>query len=118
MSGPNILTDKRRVRTVVWATPAARDLEEILDYLARDSRRAAGQLLDRVDQAVSRLVSLPHVGRVVPELERHQVLRYREVVLSPWRLIYHAEADRIFILAMLDGRRNVADILLRRLLRP
>lgn len=102
---------------IVWATPAARDLEEILDYMARDSPAAAARFLDHVDQTVCRLTSLPLLGRVVSELERHQVLRYREVVLSRWRLIYRVEPDRIWVLAVIDGRRNVEDILLRRLLR-
>jgi plasmid stabilization system protein ParE len=102
---------------IVWATPALRDQEDILDYLVQDSLAAATRFLDQVDTAVSRLASLPHLGRVVPELERHLVLRYREVVLSPWRLIYRVEPDRVYVLAVIDGRRNVEDILLRRLLR-
>ena len=102
---------------IVWATPAVRDQGDILEYLLRDSPAAAARFLDQVDKAVSRLTPHPRQGRVVPELERHQVLRYREVVLSPWRLIYRVEPDRVYVLAVIDGRRNVADILLRRLLR-
>lgn len=102
---------------IVWASPAARDLEEIVDYLARDSPAAAAGFMDRVDQTVSRLGSLPRLGRVVPELERHQVLRYRELVLGHWRVIYSVEPVRVYVLAVIDGRRNVEDILLSRLLR-
>lgn len=102
---------------IVWATPALRDQEDILDYLLQDSPAGAARFLDQVDEAVRRLASLPRLGRVVPELERHQVLRYREVVLSPWRLIYRVEPDRVYVLAVIDGRRNVEDVLLRRLLR-
>lgn len=102
---------------IVWATPAAHDLTEVVDYLARDSPAAAARFLAPVDQTVSRLGSLPRLGRVVPELERHQVDRYREVVLNPRRLIYRADPDRVYVLAVIDGRRNVEDILLRRLLR-
>ena len=102
---------------IVWAAPALRDQEEILDYLFQDSPAGAVRFLDQVDEAVRRLASLPRLGWVVPELERHQVVRYREVVLSPWRLIYRVEPDRVYVLAVIDGRRNVEDVLLRRLLR-
>ena len=71
--------------------------------MARDSAAAAARFLDHVDRTVCRLMSLPRLGRVVPELERHQVLRYREVVLSRWRLIYRVEPDRIRVLAVIDG---------------
>jgi plasmid stabilization system protein ParE len=69
-----------------------------VDWLRLDSPSAALSFVDRVDEAVKRLASQPRLGRVVPELERHNVGRYRE-------------------LYVIDGRRNVEDILLRRLLR-
>ena len=63
------------------------------------------------------LKSLPGIGRVVPELERHNVCLYRELILSPWRLIYRYDRDHVYVLAVIDGRRNLEDVLLRRLMR-
>ena len=102
---------------VTWASPAAGDVHDIVDRLAMDSRTRAARFLDRVDQAVRRLASSPSLGRVVPELERHGVYRYRELILSPWRLIYRFDRDHLYVLAVIDGRRNVEDVLLRRLMR-
>ena len=102
---------------VTWASPAARDVHDIVDRLALESRAAALGFLDRVDQAVLKLTSVPGLGRIVPELERHNVRLYREIILSPWRVIYRCDRDHVYVLAVIDGRRNVEDILLRRLLR-
>ena len=102
---------------VTWASPAAGDLQDIADRLLMDSRTAALRFLDRVDGAVSKLASVPGLGRVVPELERHNVCLYRELILSPWRLIYRYDRDHVYVLAVIDGRRNVEDVLLRRLMR-
>ena len=102
---------------VTWASPAAGDVHDIVDRLATDSRTRAGRFLDRVDQAVRRLAVSPGLGRVVPELERHGVYRYRELILSPWRLICRFDRDHLYVLAVIDGRRNVEDVLLRRLMR-
>jgi len=38
-------------------------------------------------------------------------------VIRPWRVIYRIEAERVYVVAVIDGRRNVEDILLARLLR-
>jgi plasmid stabilization system protein ParE len=46
-----------------------------------------------------------------------RVPSYRELVEAPWRLIYRAEAERVIVIALLDGRRDLADVLLERLLR-
>ena len=102
---------------VTWASPAAGDVHDIVDHLAMDSRTRAVTFLDRVDQAVRRLAASPGLGRVVPELERHDVYLYRELILSPWRLIYRFDRDHLYVLAVIDGRRNVEDVLLRRLMR-
>jgi plasmid stabilization system protein ParE len=100
-----------------WASAASDDLSSLAACLAQDSPSAAAALVERVDHAVRRLSEQPRSGRVVPELERQGIKRYREVVLSPWRLFYRYEQETVFILALIDGRRDVRDVLLRRLTR-
>lgn len=100
-----------------WAAPAVDDLNDIARYIAADSPTAAAGFVDRVDDAVTQLTAHPQSGRIVPELERHNITRYREIVLTPWRLFYRHEQDTMVILAIIDGRRNIEDILLRRLIR-
>ena len=100
-----------------WAQPAVDDLRDIAQYIAADSQSAAGAFVDRVDKAVRQLGRHPLSGRIVPELQRHNISRYRELILSPWRLFYRYEQDVAIVLAVIDGRRNVEDVLLRRLTR-
>lgn len=102
---------------IVWATVAADDLREIVDHLRIDSLEAARSFVERVDSATKRLGTHPRIGRVVPELQRQNITRYREVILSPWRLFYRIEPDTIYVVSLLDGRRDVEEVLLRRLLR-
>jgi toxin ParE1/3/4 len=66
---------------------------------------------------VSRLKKFAKQGSIISELEQIGVLRYRELILHPWRITYRAEKEIIYIIAVIDGRRNVEDILLRRNIR-
>lgn len=102
---------------ILWAEPAVQDLSDIVAYLVAESPQAASDFVDRVDRATVQLGAHPLIGRVVPELERHNISRYRELVLAPWRLFYRAEEGSVYVLAVIDGRRNVEDVLLRRLVR-
>lgn len=102
---------------VLWTSVAASDLQEIGEFVAADSVSAANGLLDRVDAAVAELRSHPAMGRVVPELSKHNITEYRETVLAPWRLFYRVERELVYIMSLIDGRRNIEDVLLRRLLR-
>ncbi len=67
--------------------------------------------------AASRLDQNPRRGRIVPELWEHGIFEYREIIVSPYRIIYRMQNEEVRIMAVLDGRRNLADILLQRLLR-
>lgn len=42
---------------------------------------------------------------------------WRELIVRPWRIIYRAEGDLVTVLALFDGRRDLEDVLLERLIR-
>ena len=102
---------------VMWTLSAVQDLEALAAYVARDSRRAADGLLKRMEERAASLATSPRRGRVVPELAAFGMKDWRELILRPYRLIYRIFDDRVYVLAVLDGRRDLEDLLLERLLR-
>jgi plasmid stabilization system protein ParE len=107
---------ERRFR-VVWAEAAARDLEELVAFIAEDSTQSAAQVLGKLRAKAASLESVPTRGRVVPELSRFGMGSWRELVVKPYRIVYRVSGDRVTVLALLDGRRDLEDLLLERLLR-
>jgi len=103
--------------SVGFAAVAARDLEGIIEFIAADDPVAAGRVLDRIESRCAGLRQMPARGRVVPELAAFGIHTYRELVVSPWRVVYRLSGTRVHVLAVLDGRRNVEDVLLDRLVR-
>ncbi len=99
---------KRRFR-VLWSDSAASDLEEIVTFIAETSAVDAQRLLERL--------RLPLRGRIVPELARFGIGSWRELVAKPYRLVYRLAGDTISVVALFDGRRDLEDVLLERLLR-
>jgi toxin ParE1/3/4 len=53
----------------------------------------------------------------VPELREIGVTEYREVVRKPYRIVYFTVGRQVYVVAILDGRRDLEDLLARRLLR-
>jgi toxin ParE1/3/4 len=103
--------------SVLWTKTADQDLGNIIDYLARDGMDRALEILHSIRVTASGLSTMPDRGRIVPELKAHGIATYRELVISPWRLIYRTEWKNVIILTVIDGRRNLEDILLDRLQR-
>ncbi len=107
---------ERRFR-VLWAEAAVGDLEDLVSFVAMDSEGDADRLLRRLEARAATLESSPGRGRVVPELARFGMRRWRELVVRPYRLVYRIEGDTVIVLAVFDGRRDPEDLLLERLLR-
>jgi plasmid stabilization system protein ParE len=73
--------------------------------------------LDKLEERMHTLRQMPERGRVVPELATFGIHTHRELVVAPWRIIYRIGGRTVHVLAVLDGRRNVEDLLLDRLLK-
>jgi toxin ParE1/3/4 len=101
---------------VLWAAVAEKDLLGMLLYIADESPRNALKIMNKIRNRTAKLKQSPMQGRVVPELLSQGISQYREVVVSPWRVIYRVEGSQVFVVSVIDSRRNVEDILLGRLL--
>lgn len=96
---------------------ASGDLYAIYRYVAiNDSPVKAGHLLDSIQKAMISLKTMPARGSYPPELQRWGIFDFREVFFKPYRIIYEIKGKTVFIHAVLDGRRNLEDLLQQRLL--
>ena len=100
---------------VIWADIAEDDLKNIIEYIANESIVNARRVFDKIKDRASNLFILLEQGRVVPELKDQGILQYRELIHSPWRIIYRISENKVYVLSVLDSRRNIEDILLKRL---
>jgi plasmid stabilization system protein ParE len=107
----------RRKFKVVWAGPARLDLVEIAEFIAVDNPATAREVVRRIREKTLTLHFEPERGRVVPELATQGITRLRELIVSPWRVLYQIDAKTVFVVLLVDSRRNLEDVLFRRLLR-
>ena len=100
---------------VLWAEVAEKDLVNIIDYIARKRSETALKILHGLKDKVAKLHFSSEQGRIVPELYDQGITKYRELVVPPWRVIFKRQESTVYIMAVIDSRRNIEDILLKRL---
>lgn len=103
---------------VFLVSDAEEDILDIFNYVSNnDSEANAFKLLSEFEKVCSSLSKLPERGHIPPELERIGVFDFREVHYKPYRIIYRIIEKNVYIHCILDGRRNLGELLEHRLLR-
>jgi len=97
---------------------AKKDLEDIFLYVAiNDNLESANKLINKVEKTIIKLERLPHRGHIPEELKSTGIKRYLEIHSKPYRIIYEIDNKIIYIHCVIDGRRNIKEILSERLFR-
>ena len=90
-----------------WAGPALQDIRNLKEYISKDSEVYAQRFVEKIFDAVEKLRHAPRIGRRVPEAEDESI---RELLFRSYRLIYRLEPERVVMLAVIHGARDLANI--------
>jgi toxin ParE1/3/4 len=94
------------------------DLKEIFLYIAtNDSVQSANKLLDALEETCYKLEKYPDRGHIPPELRTTGIKSYLEIHYKHYRIIYEIENNLVYVHSVIDGRRNIQEILSNRFLR-
>jgi plasmid stabilization system protein ParE len=90
---------------VQFLQEALDDLEEIVLYIAQDSRAAALRMHDTIIEKANDLSTFPKRGRLVPDLKMSKA-GYRMLGIKPYIAFYRIVDRNVFIYRVLHGARN------------
>ena len=111
------MAEKIKVYTVNISKSAKNDLREIIKFITNDSPMNAQNVLKRIEVKIDSLEKFPEKGGYVPELLRHNIKDYRQLIESPWKIIYKIDNNIVNVLVIIDSRRNTQDILVEKLIK-
>jgi toxin ParE1/3/4 len=95
---------------LVFAEPAARDLDDIIDYIALDNPLAAEKIFRTIVAAAERLRDFPEIGHIGRLPDTHEL----PVVSLPYVLVYQLSPNTVTVLAVFHGARDMARALRER----
>ena len=97
---------------LILAPEAARDIEEIVSYIAKENVTAALELQGRLLQSFEELARFPKLGHVRADLARKRNLLFFS--LGRYLVVYRVRRKNIEILAVLHAARDIPRILRHR----
>ena len=91
--------------------------EDLHNYiLFHDSPEKADYVLEKLEEAFSSLTHSPERGAYPNELLAIGLREYREIYFKPYRIIYRVIEQHVYVMIVVDGRRDMQTLLQRRLL--
>jgi len=103
------------MRFKVYVTKTAEnDIDDIIDFIsAESSERISGLIFNKIKKAIISLENFPDRGHEPPEFYKRK-LGFVEIHSDIYRIFYKIFDDCVYIISVLDGRRNVKEILEKR----
>ena len=92
-------------RKVVFLQSALDDLEEIVLYIAKDSKESAMKIHDKVIETANRLETFPKLGILIPDKKMSES-GFRMIVVNKYLLFYKVYPEKVDILRVLHGARD------------
>ena len=92
---------------IIWTDSAIQELNDIGDFIAKDSIRYAEITVDKLFYSVDILVLYPYAGKMVPEFNDETI---RELIRGNYRIVYQLIDDfRINILTIHNCARLISN---------
>ncbi len=98
---------------IVWTELSVFELKEIYDYISLNSKTYARNQIERIKSKTLILKSMPHIGRIVPELDSSEI---RELIEGNYRIVYRInKMNFVEILTIHHSSRDFASKMFKNL---
>lgn len=91
---------------IIWTEIAVEDLNNIAEFIAKDSEYYAVDFVKRIILQIEKLKQFPMIGRKVPEQNDDNI---REIIYHNYRLVYKVESEKIYISIISHGSYDLSD---------
>jgi toxin ParE1/3/4 len=102
---------------IIWSKDAGDELAEIISYIKRNTGKiTAEKIYSKIINEVKRVSGNAAGRRVAPLLKRFGITNIHQLNISPWVVFYKVEDNRMKIISIIDGRRNLEEILYEKMI--
>jgi toxin ParE1/3/4 len=89
---------------IIWTPRARADLKAIYDHIVKDAPLNAKTVTQTLVHKTQTALQIPLIGKKVAEVSDDNL---REISVYSWRILYHIQLDKIYVLTLVHKRRNL-----------
>ncbi|MDR2521986.1 MAG: type II toxin-antitoxin system RelE/ParE family toxin [Spirochaetaceae bacterium] len=104
-------------REIIWSKDAGDELSEIILYIKENSGKIiAENIYAKIMHKVNDASENAEGRRIAPLLMEVGITDIHQININPWIVYYKIENDTMKIISIIDGRRNLEEILHKKII--
>jgi toxin ParE1/3/4 len=101
---------------IIWSKDAGDELTEIISYIKCNTGKiTAEKIYTKIINEVKRVSENANGRRIAPLLKELGINYIHQLNVNPWILFYKVKKNRMEIISIIDGRRNLEEILYKKM---
>ena len=102
---------------IIWSKDAGDELVEIISFIKNSTgKMTAEKIYAKIIKEVDKISENPEGRRIAPLLRELGINYIHQINISPWIVFYKAENKKMKIISIIDGRRNLEEILYKKMI--
>ena len=102
---------------IIWSKDAGDEFAEIISYIKYNTGKiTAEKIYKRIINEVERVSENPGGRRVSPLLKEFGIPYIHQLNINPWIIYYKTSENKMEIISIIDGRRNLEEILYKKMI--
>jgi toxin ParE1/3/4 len=100
-----------------WSKDAGEEFIEIISwYKHTTGKNIAQRIYSKINSRIKKLKDMPGMGKPVQILKDIGINDYRQIIQDHWIIYYKVEGQTVNIISVIDGRRNLEEILYKKMI--
>jgi len=102
---------------IIWSKDAGDELAEIISYIKLNTgKMTAEKIYTKIITEVKQRSENPEGGRIAPLLREFGINYIHQLNINPWIIFYKIADKKMEIISIIDGRRNLEEILYQKII--
>jgi toxin ParE1/3/4 len=102
---------------IIWSKDAGDELFEIISYIKNNTGKiTAGKIFKKINDEVKKASKNASGRRIAPMLMNLGIKNIHQLNISPWAIFYKVDNNEMQIISIIDQRRNLEEILYKKIL--
>jgi len=104
-------------REIIWSEDAGDELADIISYIKYNTGKiTANKIYTKIIKEVERASENPEGRRIAPLLRDYGITYIHQLNINPWIVFYKIADKKMEIISIIDGRRNLEEILYKKIM--